>query len=384
MKKLMAILLMLASVSVVAAAEDPCKDLQSVRAKRRDAALAEYARGKSIPQQPAVVETPVAEPVIIPEVKEQAPAVVEQQVTEPTIVPEVKEQAPTVSAAPLEAPLLKEEPPAEVQPAPAASEALPEFENPEQRTWGSFPEVSFWTGAWKNFEHDTWGVWGNLKWLQWFTRYEKAENFGIGASLRGDYGAAPSGADWGYYALGPHVGYYRGLGLRNSFEADMGILWRFDMNRKDGVMLTPHVQFDHILNHKNRLTLQVDGSIFDHDSFVGPGIFWEHKLNKDYKVISGAGASIGFLDGDIFTGFAPSIRVKYKNRFSLGLTANLFTGLGPFGGIIAAYEATPDITTWYAEKRAKTIQKKETPVGKQSAKPAGIQISSQTIDQMEH
>ncbi|NTW27513.1 MAG: hypothetical protein HGA36_04270 [Candidatus Moranbacteria bacterium] len=303
--------------------------LNAVMAKRRDEALAQYEKSK----QANSAEVAIAQDSEL--TKKQQPedakeVVVEMQVNENTV----------------------QDVPREIQP---TREAVA-----DQKIWGSFPELSLWTGAWMNPKADTQGVWMDLKYLQWFTKFEQPENYGVGARLRGDYGwKSGSNADWGYIAPGVAAGYYRGLGLRNSFETDAALLYRFDMNRKDGLMPTGHVEFNHILGYKDRLIFQVDGNYFPHDSWLGPGIYWEHKLDKDWKVIAGAGASLSWLDGDYLSGFAPSVKVKYKNKYTVGLTANLFTGVGSFFGVIAAYESTPDISTWYAEYNQKTISLKQ-------------------------
>lgn len=230
--------------------------------------------------------------------------------------------------------------------------------DPDEGTkeWGSFPEASVWTGGWMNPTADTWGVWGDPKYLQWFTKYEEPENFGLGGRVKMDYGENDSGYDWGYIAPGPTFGYYRGLDLSNDFEMDISFLYRIDKRRDDGLMPTLHAEFNHILDYKNRLTFQVDGSYFPGDSWLGPGIYWHHKIDQNWKVVTGAGLSLSWLDGDFFSGFMPSVRVKYKNRYSIGFNANLFTGLGTFYGIILAYELTPDIHSWWQEKNAAGVR----------------------------
>ncbi|HOF42453.1 MAG TPA: hypothetical protein PLF30_01090 [Candidatus Moranbacteria bacterium] len=224
------------------------------------------------------------------------------------------------------------------------------------KVWGSFPEASIWAGAWINPKMDTQGLWATAKYLEWFTKYEKPENFGIGAKVRGDYGwKSMDGSDpnWSYYAPGPSVGYYRGLTLRDSIEADFSLLYRFDKNRDDGFMPDLHAEYNRILGYKNRLTLQVDAVYFEDDSWVGPGAYLHHRLNKDWKVIPGVGASLSWIDGDYISGFQPSLKFKYRNKWTIGATANLFTGNGSFFGIVAAYEFTPDINTWYETKKAR-------------------------------
>lgn len=253
----------------------------------------------------------------------------------------------------------------------------------KQKKYGSFPEASIWTGAWTNPKYNTGGFWFNMKYLQWFTKYEQPENFGIGANIRGDYGKILKNghADWGYFAPGIMAGYYRGLGLRNSFQADASLLWRFDKNRQDGFMPAFYAEFNRVLNYKNRLIFQVDGSYFPDDSWLGPGIYWEHKWAKDWKTVAGAGASLSWLDGDFIDGFMPSLRVRYKNRWNVGVNANLFTGLGTFYGIGLAYELTPDITTWYQEYEKGTIKMKQE--GTHGVPDLNIEISEKTIDEME-
>ena len=251
------------------------------------------------------------------------------------------------------------------------------------KTWGSFPEISIWFGGWFNPEAETQGVWLVAKWLEWFTTYEKPENFGIGASLRADYGwLSDSKVDWGYVAPGPTVGYYRGLGLRDSFQTDISLLYRFDQNRDNGWMPTAHVEFDHIFDYKNRLIVQVDGVYFPGDSWLGPGIHWEHKLNKNWKITSGATASIGWLDGDVITGFMPDLMFKYNNRWSFGISANLFTGLGTFYGFKAAYELKPDIDTWWQTKNAAGVKTKKVSEEDILDEASGIEVSKKTIDQL--
>lgn len=268
----------------------------------------------------------------------------------------------------------------------------------DKKGWGSFAEKSIWTGAWINPSKDTGGVWFEGKYLRWYTQYENPENFAIGAKVKADYGKIlkNGNADWGYLAAGPAVGYYRGLGLRNSFETDVALMYRFDKNRPNGLMPTVHAEFSRVLDYKNRLTFQVDGSYFPKDSWLGPGLYWERKLDKDWKVIIGAGASLGWLDGDFISGFQPSIRFRYKNRWNVGVNANLFTGLGTFYGIVFAYELTPDINTWYETSKAKTVklkqkgtsdevvsEKKVEAPEESKANPQGIRISVKTINEME-
>jgi len=272
------------------------------------------------------------------------------------------------------------------------SEAISDIETlkANQKKWGNFTEASVWTGAWMNSKYHTGGVWFNLKYLKWYTKYEKPENFGVGINVRGDYGKILKNgkANWGYLAPGPMVGYYRGLSLRNSIEADASLLYRFDKNRPNGLMPTAHLEFNRILDYKNRLILQVDGSYFPKDSWLGPGVYLEHKLNKEWKVVVGAGASLSWLDGDFISGFQPSVRFKYKNRLNIGFNANLFTGLGTFYGIVLAYELTPDINSWYEDYKVSTVKlikegKMEAPAGFETQDPIGIEIMNQTIDEMD-
>jgi hypothetical protein len=222
-----------------------------------------------------------------------------------------------------------------------------------QETWGSFPEASIWTGAWKNSEYDTGGIWANAKFLNWYTAFEKPENFGLGFKIRGDYGKilSNSDVDWGYVAPGPSLGYYRGITLRDSIETDVSILYRFDKVRDSGLMLDGHFEFDHIADYKNRFILQIDGNYFPDDSWAGPGIYLEHKLNKSWKIIPGVGASLSWLDGDFIPGFQPSMRLKYDNRWNFGVNANFTDKQGNFIGAILAYEFTPDITTWMESRK---------------------------------
>lgn len=252
-----------------------------------------------------------------------------------------------------------------------------------QQVWGRFREGSGWAGAWWNQTAETKGYWANLKYMQWFTKYEKPENFGIGANFRWDDGKNSTGYDWGYLAFGPSLGYYRALGLRNSFEVDTSLLYRIDEKRENGFMPSAHIEFSRRLDYKNRITFQVDGNYFPNDSWIGPGVYWEHKINKEWKVITGAGASISWLDGDVYTGFMPSVRLKYKNRYNLGVNLNLFTGLGTFYGITAAYELTPDINTWWENKKDKSVnlvseRKQEEKVVQNQE----VEISEKTIEQI--
>jgi len=132
-----------------------------------------------------------------------------------------------------------------------------------------------------------------------------------------------------------------------------------------------------MLDYKNLLTFQVDGSYSPGDSWLGPGLYWEHRINKKWKVISGAGASLSWQDGDFFSGFAPSLRFKYDNRWSIGVNANLFTGLGTFFGIVAAYETTPTAKTWLETRQAKKVITKE--IGSGNTDLSGVAISEKTI-----
>ncbi|HBR71345.1 MAG TPA: hypothetical protein DEA27_00865, partial [Candidatus Moranbacteria bacterium] len=282
---------------------------------------------------------------------------------------------------------------AEVSVAPTVQSAtlIREAEEKSQPEWGSFPEISAWAGAWRNPSAGTDGYWVNLKYLQWFTKYEKPENFGIGANVRWDDGKNSTGYDWGFLAFGPSAGYYRALGLRNSFETDVSLLYRIDEKRENGFMPSAHIEFGHRLDYKNRLTFQVDGNYFPNDSWMGPGIYWEYKINKEWKVITGAGASISWLDGDVYTGFMPSVRVKYKNRYNIGVNLNLFTGLGTFYGLTAAYELTPDINTWWENKKDKSVslvsegeqvvQNQEQVASDQGVEQT-VEISEKTIEQI--
>jgi len=271
------------------------------------------------------------------------------------------------------------QPPAEVS---SVTETHPYSPPKEERLWGSFPELSAWAGGWINPTAETKGVWVNLKYIQWFTKYEKPENFGLGFNVRGDYGKNGTGYDWGYFAPGPSVGYYRGLGnLNNAFEADVSLLYRFDKKRDSGWMPTAHVEFSHRLDYKNRLIFQVDGNYFPNDSWIGPGIYLDHKLNKEWKVIGGFANNISWQDDKWYSGFMPSVRFKYKNRWNFGVNATLFNGLGTFYGVVVAYELTPDINTWYELKKQKTIVKKESGDFDQDNE-SKVMVSEQTIDEL--
>jgi len=274
--------------------------------------------------------------------------------------------------------------PAKVNNVKAAKEEIVSIDGDKQ-VWGNFPEASAYVGAWKNPTSDTEGEWVNLKYMQWFTRYEKAENFGIGVNVRADYGRnTQTGNNWGYLAPGPTVGYYRGIGQKSSFETDLGLLYRFDKNRDSGLMPVLHAEYSRKINYKNRLSFQVDGNFFSNDSWAGPGVYWESKVNKNWKVTAGAGASINWLDGDTITGFMPSVKVKYKNRFSLGLSANLFSEFGASFGIIGSYELTPDMDAWYKAHKSKGVKQlnKETVSDSDQGEEPKIGVSNETIDEL--
>lgn len=264
---------------------------------------------------------------------------------------------------------------------PPVNEKHPSSSPKEERLWGSFPELSAWAGGWINPTAETKGMWVNLKYMQWFTKYEKPQNFGLGFNVRGDYGKNGTGYDWGYFAPGPSVGYYRELGLYNAFEADVGLLYRFDKKRDNDWMPTAHLEFSHRLDYKNRLIFQIDGNYFPHDSWIGPGIYLDHKLNKNWKVIAGVADSISWQDGRWYSGFMPSVRFKYKNRWNFGANANLFTGLGTFYGVVVAYELTPDVNTWYELKKDKSVSKKNSGDFDQDAE-SKVTVSEQTIDEL--
>ena len=312
--------------------------VKKIRTEKRDAALAQYEQGK-----------------------------------QPQISPSAEEESQRPEAIP-----------AERIPEVIVAEGGGGRVNPETiKTWGSFSEISIWLGGWFNPEAETQGTWINAKWLEWFTKYEKPENFGIGASLRADHGwLSDSEIDWGYVAPGPTVGYYRGLGLRDSFQIDASLLYRFDQNRDNGWMPTAHAEFDHIFDYKNRLIVQVDGVYFPGDSWLGPGVHWEHKLSRNWKVTSGATASIGWLDGDVITGFMPDLMFKYNNRWSFGVSANLFTGFGTFYGFKAAYELKPDADTWWQTKNAAGVKTKKVSEEDILDEASGIEVSEKTIDQL--
>jgi hypothetical protein len=339
------------------------------RAKVRDESLAQYAQKKKVTNAPSTV---VVEKLVATE-EAQVPVVTEQVVTKKesaliTVATSEKVEIVSDVAQSDLAPIYKD-----------SSDMAFETESTEPKTWGSFPEASAWMGAWMNPTADTKGAWANLKYLQWYTAYEKPENFGIGANIRWDHGSNSTGYGWGYFAPGPSIGYYRGIGLRNSFQADVSLLYRFDERRDNGFMPTVHVEFSRILDYKNRLTFQIDGSYFPSDSWMGPGLYWEHKLSKDWKVITGAGASLGWTDGDFFSGFQPSLRVKYLNRWNLGINATLFTGLGTFYGVTAAYELTPDMKTWWENKNAAGIKKVSDGSGNNNMP---IEVSEKSIKQL--
>ncbi|EKE19792.1 MAG: hypothetical protein ACD_8C00104G0002 [uncultured bacterium] len=340
--------------------KETARVFDEARARKRDAALAQYGKVKN-PQTVVVAEALVPE-TVAPVTKKTT----EERVANVERAFEASKSAPRKDGS-------------VVQTRVTFSE--------NQRLWGSFPEASIWAGAWLNTKHDTKGVWYDLKYMHWFTKFEKPENFGLGLGFRGDYGKNKAGYKWGYNAPGVRAGYYRGLGLRNSFETDAGLFYRFDRNRPDGFMPTIHAEFNRVLDSKNRLTFQVDGNYFPNDSWLGPGIYWEHKLSKDWKVTTGAGASLSWLDGDFISGFAPSVKVKYKNRYTVGLTSNLFSASGPFFGVILAYELTPDMNSWYESYKKETIKlikegKQEAPAGFDLNDPLGIEISEQPIDEM--
>ncbi len=291
---------------------------------------------------------------------QQAPAVV----AEPVVV--IEENNP-------------QQPPVEVSPVIETSSSQEAVAT--DKVWGSFPELSAWTGGWINPTAETKGVWVNLKYMQWFTKYEKPENFGLGFNVRGDYGKNGTGYDWGYFAPGPSVGYYRGLGLYNAFEADVSLLYRFDKRRDNDWMPTAHVEFSHRLDYKNRLIFQVDGNYFPNDSWIGPGIYLDHRLNEKWKFIGGFADSISWQDGRWYSGFMPSVRFKYKNRWNFGVNATLFTGLGTFYGVVVAYELTPDINTWYELKKDKSVSKKNSGDFDQDTE-SKVTVSEQTIDEL--
>lgn len=333
-----------------------------MRASKRDAELAKY-RSKS-QQQPAVAAEQQPEVKQIVEEKPCLPPAESVKVSSEPIAPATQ----VVASTPVEEP----------QVAPAAE---PQVASESQRIWGSFPEASVWTGAWVNPKHDTWGFWTDFKYMRWYTNYEAPQNYGLGLGLRTDYGEGRGDSKWGYLAPGVRAGYYRGLGLRNSFEADGGLFYRIDRNRSDGLMPTIHAEFSHTLDYKNRLIFQVDGTYFPHDSWLGPGVYLERKLSKDWKVIAGAGASLGWLDGDFITGFMPSVKFKYRNRYTLGVSSNLFTGQGAFFGIVAAYEFAPTVTDWYQNKKVESI--KQVKEGEAQNAANGILISEKTIEEMD-
>lgn len=338
-----------------------------MRASKRDAELAKY-RSQTQPQ------VAVEKQVVVEQVERQ---IARKQDPCPAPTEKVEIAAQPIAPATLEVAVAKPAEKPQVTPPVAGPQTVPEG----QRVWGSFPEASVWTGAWVNPKHDTWGFWTDFKYMRWFTNYEAPQNYGLGLGLRTDYGEGRGKSEWGYVAPGVRAGYYRGLGLRNSFETDGGLFYRIDRNRQDGLMPTIHTEFSHTVDYKNRLIFQVDGTYFPHDSWLGPGVYLEHKLSKDWKVIAGAGASLGWLDGDFNTGFMPSVKLKYRNRYTFGVTSNLFTSQGSFFGIVAAYELSPTVTDWYQNKKAEKI--KQVSEGEVPNPANQILISEKTIEEMD-
>jgi hypothetical protein len=365
--------------------------ISDVRAARREQALDQYKKGRTeVIQIPVVIKTEVS-PVVAKAEENPAATVSEEN---PAVNSKIISEVGPVNVKVVS----KEEFEAETGPPQVNIVSKGEFgtdiidsrndKDVSGSQWGSFPEISVWTGGWLNPEGDTGGLWASMKYLQWFTKYEKPENFGVGLSVKADYGKVikNGNADWGYIAPGPSVGYYRGLGLKNSVETDAALLYRIDKNRTDGLMPTFHLELSHRIDPKNRISFQVDASYFPGDSWIGPGFFWEHKFGKDLKLIAGVGGSLGFLDGSYIPGFVPSIRLKYKNRLNIGFSATLFTGAGPFYGVILAYELTPDINTWYETKKVKSvrlIKNGEITKGPDGSNPLEIKITEKTINEME-
>ncbi len=259
----------------------------------------------------------------------------------------------------------------------------------------SFGEVSAYAGGWYAMGAKSKGVWTLLEWTHWMTKKEKPENFGIGATLKADYGENRAGYHWGYIAPGINLDYYRALTPKDDILVKARPLYRFGQrNSGSGFMPGGYLQYSHVLGSQDKIITSADGQYFRNDSYLGLSLMWEHRFNPDFKVRGGAVLGINFLKGETVVGIGPEIVFDLYDRFEIGLSAN-FAKNGPFLGAFAGYKLNTDLRAVDAAIRQRSVKLEQQGTtiapegirvekssdGSYTTLPGAVSISTKTLDE---
>lgn len=224
----------------------------------------------------------------------------------------------------------------------------------------TFDEYTAYAGGWYAMDAKSKGIWALGEWVHWGTNMEDPQNFGAGITIKGDYGwAKQDGVHWGYIAPGINLDYYRGLTEQDDILIKLRPMYRFgEKISGTGFMPGAYLQYAHILGRNDKIIASADGTYFRNDSYLGIGLMWEHRFNRDFKMRFGPFAGFNFLKEETIFGLGPAVVFDFYNRFEIGLSANFAKG-GPFLGAFAGYKINTDLRAIDASMREKSVKMEE-------------------------
>jgi LysM repeat protein len=218
-------------------------------------------------------------------------------------------------------------------------------ESKDEVSYHKFFEFDATLGGWTTSK--TKGVYSLVEGIQWFGNQDGDQNLGIGGVLQLDKGWGENSASWGFVAPGIELGYWKNLNDKMYVLVKPRISYRFNQHTpwndkpNQGIMLGGYGEVTRIFTAKDLGIIAADGNYFQNDSYASVRVYWEHMVNKNWKVKAGVGPVGHFSKDESTFGISPALIAKYNDTISVGVTADTSKG-GPFYGAFVTYEFNSD------------------------------------------
>jgi hypothetical protein len=229
-----------------------------------------------------------------------------------------------------------------------------------QTKWDSFHEVSAYGGGYKALDDGSKGFWGMAEWIRWQTKRTDSANYGLGVTMKGDYGWGKNDSHWGSLSVGPNLDYWTELTDNQYLLAKFRPLYRFNESspgKSNGFMPGGYLEYSNAFAGNDTFIAALDGQYFKNDSYLGLNLLIEHRFNRVVKMKAGMGLTLQSLSSETLLGIGPNLSFRFYDRFVIGASANFMKG-GPILGLYAGYELNTDLRELDAVIREKSVQQK--------------------------
>lgn len=210
-----------------------------------------------------------------------------------------------------------------------------------------FFEFDATVGGWLS-NKSTRGGYAFAEGMPWFGVDKSGNtNLGVGATLAVDHGTGKNGAKWGYINPGLELGWWQNFDDEFFFllKPRVGYRWNEKNNFNDKPQSGPTVgvysDISRVFTPRDLGIIALDATYFKNDSQGALRVYWEHMINNDWKVKTGAGASGHFQKDDKLIGFSPVVSFKFRDTISVGVIGD-FSSKVTTVGMNIMYEFNSD------------------------------------------